>query len=612
LRHECVRRAVAPQVGIGRSAGGKQRLKKTETARVTLPKSATGIRGLDEITEGGLPTGRPTLVCGGPGCGKTLLAAEFLVRGAVDYGEPGVFMAFEETAADLAANVASLGFDLNELIADKKIYVDHVRVQRSEIEESGEYDLEGLFVRLAHAVEKVGAKRVVLDTIETLFSSFTNEAVLRAELRRLFRWLKDRGLTAVITGERGNAGLTRQGLEEYVSDCVIFLDHRVDGQVSTRRLRVVKYRGSTHGTNEYPFLIDEGGFSVFPVTTASLTYDVQDARVSSGIPDLDDMLGGDGYYRGASVLVSGTAGTGKTLVCSNFVNAACERGERALFFAFEEAPSQIIRNTRTVGLDLARHLQSGLLRFHSARPTLYGVETHLARIRKEVDHFDPQVVVLDPITALIGGASATEVNALTVRLLDSFKEAGITALFSTLTSSSDSALEATEIGISSLVDTWLLLRDIELNGERNRGIYVLKSRGMAHSNQIREFLITKDGVRLLSAYLGPEGVLTGSSRLQQESKQRAAEADRKDALERRRLRFEQRRAAIEAQMAALQAELDAERAELDSHVGSDALRLSRMRAEELELARSRHVAARQQVPVSSDGYEQFPQDITLK
>jgi circadian clock protein KaiC len=487
-----------------------------------------------------------------------------------------------------------------------------VRVERSEIEESGEYDLEGLFVRLAHAVSRVGAKRVVLDTIETLFSSFTNEAVLRAELRRLFRWLKDRELTAVITGERGNSGLTRQGLEEYVSDCVIFLDHRVDGQVSTRRLRIVKYRGSTHGTNEYPFLIDEGGFSVFPITSAGLAYDVQDTRVPTGIADLDDMLGGGGYYRGASVLVSGTAGTGKSLVCANFANAACERGERALFFAFEEAPSQIIRNTRTVGLDLARHLESGLLRFHSARPTLYGVETHLARIRKEVDAFDPEVVVLDPITALIGGASPVEVNALTVRLLDSLKEAGITALFSTLTPSSDSALEATEIGISSLVDTWLLLRDIELNGERNRGIYVLKSRGMAHSNQIREFLITSQGIRLTPAYLGPEGVLTGTSRLQQEARQRAAEADRRDELERRRLRFEQKRAAIEAQMAALQAEMVAERAELDSHVGSDAVRLSRMRSEELELARSRHVPRPAEIPVSSDGAEERPQDVTLQ
>jgi circadian clock protein KaiC len=561
-----------------------------ESERRTLPKSPTGIQGLDEITHGGLPAGRPTLVCGGPGCGKTLFAAEFLVRGATEFGEPGVLMAFEENADDIAANIASLGFDLNQLVAEKKIHVDHVRVERHEIEETGDYDLEGLFVRLGYAIDRIGARRVVLDTIETLFSSFSNEAVLRAELRRLFRWLKDKGVTAVITGERGTVTLTRQGLEEYVSDCVIFLDHRVENQISTRRLRVVKYRGSTHGTNEYPFLIDEGGISVIPITSVGLSYDVDESRIPTGIADLDDMLGGEGFFRGASVLISGTAGTGKTITCAHFVRAACDRGERALYFAFEEAPAQIIRNVRSVGVELVPHVQSGLLRFHAARATFYGMETHLARIAKEIREFQPDVVVFDPLTALASGSTAPDVSALCMRLLDSLKVAGITAVFSTLTSG-EGSLEETEIGMSSLVDTWLLLRDIEFNGERNRGIYVLKSRGMAHSNQIREFVISGDGVKLLPTYLGPGGVLTGSSRVQQEALDLAAEAERREEIERRRRRFERKRAALDGQIAMMQLELESERAELDAAMTDEAVRRSRVEAQEHQLARSRHVSA---------------------
>lgn len=555
-----------------------------------LPKSPTGIRGLDEMTGGGLPRGRPTLVCGGPGCGKTLFAAEFLVRGATEFDEPGVFVAFEETAQDLAANVASLGFDLDRLVADGKIYIDYVRVERHEIEEAGEYDLEGLFVRLNYAIGKVGAKRVVLDTIETLFGGFQNSAILRSELRRLFQWLKDKGVTAVITGERGDRTLTRQGLEEYVSDCVIMLDHRVTSQISTRRLRIVKYRGSTHGTNEYPFLIDEGGFTVLPITSAGLDHEASGERISTGVQGLDEMMGGQGLFRGATVLISGTAGTGKSTTCAHFAGATCRRGERALYFAFEESPSQIVRNMRSVGLDLQPHLDSGVLRFHAARPTLYGLEMHLVRILREIDQFEPSAVVLDPITSLLGSAASDEVRGMVTRLIDGLKSRGITAIFTTLSSMGDSSQEQTDVGISSLVDTWILLRDIELNGERNRGLYILKSRGMPHSNQIREFLLSSDGVHLVPVYLGPEGVLTGSSRAQQEARARASESERRQELERLRRQLEHRRAAAEAQIAALRAEIEAEEADFGATLEGEAARQKRILDEQRELARNRRVS----------------------
>ncbi len=561
--------------------------KPSSTPRA-LTKARTGIRGLDEITEGGLPRGRPTLVTGGPGCGKTLLATEFLVRGAVDFDEPGVLMSFEETAKDLTENVASLGFDLPGLIEAGKLRIDHVRVERSEIEETGEYDLEGLFVRLGHAIDAIGAKRVVLDTVETLFSGFTDEAILRAELRRLFHWLKERGVTAVVTGERGKDTLTRYGLEEYISDCVLVLDHRVTSQISTRRLRIVKYRGSTHDTNEYPFLIDEGGFSVVPITSAALAHDVSEERVSSGIAGLDEMLGGQGFFRGTTILISGTAGTGKSICCAHFAAAACRRGERTLYFAFEEAPAQIERNMRSVGVALAPHIQSGLLRFHAARPTLYGLEAHLARILRDLQDFQPSIVVLDPVTALLADAGAADVRALTTRLIDSLKNAGVTSMFTTL--SGAPATELTEIGISSLVDTWILLRDIELGGERNRGIYILKSRGMAHSNQIREFLITSRGVRLIRAYLGPEGVLTGSARVAQEARAEAAEQEREQETARARRRFEQRRAALEAQIAALRAELESEQMEMEHALEGEVAREQQTRTTAQELARRRHAS----------------------
>jgi circadian clock protein KaiC len=460
-----------------------------------LPKAPTGIAGLDEITGGGLPRGRPTLVCGGPGCGKTLLAAEFLIRGATQYDEPGAFISFEETGEELTQNVRSLGFDLDRLVEEKKLALDYVRVEPAEIVEVGDYDLEGLFVRLGLAIDSVGAKRIVLDTIESLFGGFTNQALLRAELRRLFRYLKDKGVTAVITGERGEKALTRQGLEEYVSDCVIMLDHRVTEQVSTRRIRIVKYRGSTHGTNEYPFLIDERGISVLPVTGLGLNHAVSDERISSGIPRLDAMLGGKGYYRGSSILVSGTAGTGKTSIAAHFAYETARRGERVLYFAFEESPSQLLRNMGSIGIELQPLAKKGLIRIHASRPTLHGLEMHLVQIHKMIAEFEPSAVIVDPISNFVDSSTQHDARSMLLRLLDFLKSNRITAMFTHLTSGA-AAREATDVGVSSLIDTWLLLRDIESAGERNRGLYVLKSRGMQHSNQIREFLITAEGVRL--------------------------------------------------------------------------------------------------------------------
>ena len=536
-----------------------------------LPKAATGIHGLDEITGGGLPRGRPTLICGGPGCGKTLFAAEFLIRGAMEFKEPGAFITFEESGEELAQNVRSLGFDLDALVEDKKIALDCVRIERAEIEETGEYDLEGLFLRLGLAIDSVGAKRVVLDTIESLFSGFSNQALLRSELRRLFRWLKDKGVTAVITGERGEGSLTRQGLEEYVSDCVILLDHRVTEQVSTRRLRIVKYRGTTHGTNEYPFLIDEKGISVLPVTGLGLEHAVSNERVSSGVPRLDAMLGGKGYYRGSSVLVSGTAGTGKTSLSAHFAQESARRGERVLYLAFEESPNQLMRNMRSVGVDLEPFVKKGLIRIHASRPTLFGLEMHLVQIHKMVAELKPAAVIVDPISNFIDTGSAQEAQAMLLRLVDFLKEKQITAMFTHLTTGG-TAMEKTDVGISSLIDTWLLLRDIELGGERNRGLYVLKSRGMKHSNQIREFVLTSEGIDLLDVYLGPEGVLTGSMRAAQETREAAEQLLQTQQMERKERELAAKRAALEAQIAALRAEFAATEDEAKRIRAQDGLR----------------------------------------
>lgn len=560
-------------------------------ARRQLPKAPTGIQGLDEITGGGLPKGRPTLVCGSAGCGKTLLAMEFLVRGATQFNEPGVFMAFEETAQDLTQNVASLGFDLKDLIARKKMVLDFVYIERSEIEETGEYDLEGLFVRLGHAIDSIGAKRVVLDTIESLFSGLPNPLILRAELRRLFRWLKTKGVTAIITGERGEGTLTRQGLEEYVSDCVIVLDHRANEQISSRRLRVVKYRGSTHGTNEYPFLIDENGISVLPVTSLGLQQIASTGRIPSGIPRLDAMLGGAGYYRGSSILISGTAGTGKSSLAAHFAAGACRRGERAIYFAFEESPSQIIRNMRSIGIDLQQWVKKGLLQFQANRPTFAGLEMHLTIMHKAINAFKPQVVIVDPLNSFVIGGNETEVKAMLMRLVDFLKMNRITGLFTNLTSGG-SALEQTDIAISSLIDTWLLLRDIEIGGERNRGLYILKSRGMAHSNQIREFLLTDHGVELRDVYIGPSGVLTGSARLAQEAQEQAAQTMHEQEVERRKLELERKRRVIEAQIIGMRAEFEAQEAEMLNIIGQEHAREAHRSQERADMALSRKADAK--------------------
>ncbi len=560
---------------------------KTITKNRSLPKSPTGIQGLDEITEGGLPKGRPTLVCGSAGCGKSMLGVEFLVRGVTQFNEPGVLMTFEETPEDIIKNARSLGFDIDTLVAKKKLFVDYVRIERNEIQETGEYDLEGIFVRLNYAIEALGAKRVVLDTIESLFSGLSNVSILRAELRRLFTWLKEKGVTAVITGEKGDGTLTRNGLEEYVSDCVIVLDHRVIDQVSTRRLRVVKYRGSTHGSNEYPFLINENGFSVLPISSLGLSHDVSSERISTGVPRLDTMLGNKGYYRGSSILVSGTAGTGKSSLAGYFVEAASRRGEKSLYFAFEESPQQIIRNMSSIGLNLEPWTKKGLLQFHASRPTLYGLETHLAVMHKQVKDFNPRVVIIDPISNLVNTGAASEVRSMLLRLVDFLKAKQITAFFTSLTSADAATLEQTDVGISSIMDTWLLLRDIELGGERNRGLYILKSRGMAHSNQIREFLLTDQGIDLRDVYVGPEGVLTGSLRLAQEAREKADKLTRDLEIETKRRAIMRKRAALEAQIAALRAEFEGESAELDKVVKQESSRIEQLRVDEIAMAQSR-------------------------
>jgi circadian clock protein KaiC len=573
----------------------KPKSQSEQKSRPQLPKAPTGIQGLDEITGGGLPKGRPTLVCGGAGCGKTLFAMEFLVRGATQFNEPGVFMAFEEAAKDLTQNVASLGFDLDDLIARKKMVLDFVYIERSEIEESGEYDLEGLFIRLGHAIDSIGAKRVVLDTIESLFSGLPNPLILRAELRRLFRWLKDKGVTAVITGERGDKTLTRQGLEEYVSDCVIVLDHRVSEQTSSRRLRVVKYRGSTHGTNEYPFLIDEDGISMLPITSLSLEHIAPSERVSSGIPRLDAMMGGVGYFRGSSVLVSGTAGTGKSSFAAHFAEAACRRGECVLYFAFEESPSQIMRNMRSIGIDLQQWVKKGLLQIHANRPSFAGLETHLAMKHKVINAFKPQMVILDPLNSFIIGDNDIEVRAMLMRLVDFLKTKQITGLFTSLTSSGG-VLEQTEVNISSLIDTWLLLRSIDSGGERNRGLSILKSRGMAHSNQIREFLLTDHGVELRDVYVGESGVLTGSARLTQEAQDLAMKLMRQQNVERGQLGLERKRKALEAQIAALRAEFEAQETETLSIIGQEKAQAAQLAQERGDMGLSRKVDTKPNKP----------------
>ena len=522
--------------------------------RQQLPKTPTGILGLDEITCGGLPKGRPTLVCGPAGCGKTLLGLEFLARGIVEFNEPGVFVAFEEAVSDLVANATSLGFDLARYEADGHLILDHINTEAGTVA-TGEWDLDGLMIRLGAAIDEVGAKRIVIDTLETLFGTFPDTATLRSELHRLFDWLKERGVTALITSERGDGTLTRGGVNEYVSDCVIVLDNRVTAQTSTRRMRILKYRGSLHGTNEYPFLIGESGISVLPITSEALQHPVSSLRISTGIARLDAMLGG-GVYRGSTVLISGTAGTGKSTLAAQFSDATCQRGERALYFSFEESEAELIRNMKSAGIDLQKWVDAGLLQFYCFRPGLLGLESHLVMMQKAAAEFKPAVVVKDSVSDLLRSGVEWEVTAMLTRQIDYLKSIGITTLFTNLTHRDDSS--EVDDQMASLTDTWLELKTMEGNGEHNRVIYIRKSRGMAHSNQIREFLLTDHGIELADVYLGPAGVLTGSARQAQEARERSDGTARLDDLAQRKANLLRRREAVQVQTATLWREFEDE------------------------------------------------------
>lgn len=552
----------------------------------SIAKSPTGISGFDDLTLGGLPTGRPTLVCGTAGCGKTLFAATFLVHGARELDEPGVFVSFEERPSDIVENVASLGFDLDSLIQSEKVVIEHIAVDPSEVAEIGDFDLEGLFLRLELAIDSIGAKRVVLDTIESLFSAFTNQAVLRAEIRRLFDWLKDRGLTTVITGERGDGALTRQGLEEYVSDCVLLLDHRVQNQISTRRLRIVKYRGSSHGTNEYPFLIDQGGFSVLPVSSLGLNHQVFDERVSTGVADLDAMVGGGGFHRGSSILISGVAGSGKSSLAASFVDATCKAGQKALYFSFEESQDQTVRNMRSLGIDLGKHIAAGKLKYVAARPTFYSLEMHLALMLREAMAFKPDIFVLDPLSAFTETGNRTEVHAMLLRIVDFLKSEGITGVLTHLTQSGQTVIE-TESGLSSLMDAWILLLNRESNGEFNRELYLLKARGLSHSNQVREFVMDGNGIRLLLPYTGQGVALTGAARRVAEAEERRKERLREIEADKAQHQIEQRRRRTQAQIEILHSELAADEAELRSLIETERDRRSQAEKDEVEMRKSR-------------------------
>ncbi|MFP4124228.1 circadian clock protein KaiC [Coleofasciculus sp.] len=543
----------------------------TQTNQTKLNKCPTGIQGLDEITNGGLPQGRPTLLCGKAGCGKTLMAMEFLVRGATEYQEPGVFISFEESPDELTQNVASFGWDLTALAAQKKLTIHYVHIDRTQIQETGEYDLEALFIRLGYAIDSINAKRVVLDTLEVLFTGLQNNAIVRSELRRLFLWLKEKGVTAIITGESGQNTLTRQGLEEYVSDCVIFLNQRIINELATRRLHIIKYRGSRHGTNEYPFLIEEDGISVLPLTSVGLDYQVSNQRISTGVERLDTMLGGEGYFRGSSVLISGTAGTGKSSLCAHFANATCLRGERCLYFAFEESASQIIRNMRSIGINLEPSIQKGLLKIQAMRPTFYGLETHLVKIHRFINEFKPTVVIIDPISNLTDIGNYMQIKSFMMRLVDFFKTHQITTVLTHLNLGGN-PLEQTDIGISSLMDTWLLLRDDESSGERNRLLYVLKSRGMKHSHQVREFRLTDTGVQLVDVYLGASGVMAGTARTIQEAQEKAEALVRRQTIERKQHEIERKRQIMAVQIQALQAEFETQKEEIEQMIQQEKLR----------------------------------------
>jgi circadian clock protein KaiC len=559
-----------------------------ETALPLLQKCPTGIQGLDEITGGGLPQGRPTLIYGSAGSGKTLMSLEFLVRGATQYNEPGVFMSFEETEGELTTNVGSLGFDLKSLEASKKLLIDHVAIERSEIEETGEYDLEGLFVRLNCAIDSIKARRVVLDTIEVLYAGLSNTGIIRAELRRLFRWLKDKGVTTIVTGERGGESmLTRHGLEEYVSDCVIFLDNRITQELSTRRLRIVKYRGSAHSTNEFPFIIDEAGISILPVTTVKLDYPASTERISTGVPRLDAMLDGKGYLKGSAILISGMVGTGKTSLAASLVDAGCRRNQRCLYLAFEEAPGQIMRNMSSIGIELEPWVKKGLLHFDARRVSEQGLEKHLLNMQQAIIKFQPEIVVVDAVTDFTNLGSLLEARQMVLRMIDFFKMRKITALCTSMSNRAE--LEGTGVGLSSAFDTWIYLTNVQSNLERNRTLVVVKSRGMAHSNQVREFVLTGKGVELVDIYASPAGAFMGTARLTQMAVDEAADVTRREEVASRERQIAEKRRALEARIDALRADLEVEIRETEMLINQEKARDKAIAAEKKTLANHREV-----------------------
>jgi circadian clock protein KaiC len=557
-----------------------------EPSRVQLPKSPTGIDGFDEITGGGLPTGRPSLVCGPPGTGKSIFAMQFLVNGVTRYGEPGVFLTFEESREELVANVRSFGFGVDRLEREGRLLVDALPLEPQTVE-TGEFDLEALIVRLAWAVDQVGAKRVAVDNVEALFTAFSRPALVRAEVRRLFRWLKDHELTAVITGERGEDMVTRHGMQEYLSDCVVVLDHRIVQDVATRRMRVLKYRGAMHGRNEYPFLIGADGLEVLPITSIGLRQPVSSDRISTGVVGLDEMLGGEGVFRGSGVLISGTSGTGKTTIASCFADAACRRGEVVLYFSFEESQAEIERNLASVGLDMAHWVERGLLHFHCERPTTRGLEDHLALMQQLTRELAPTLVVIDPVSSLARGASPFDVSSMLLRQIYYLKATGITAVMTVL--NEETGLQQPIQSISSLVDTWLHVDIMESFEERNRGLYVRKARGMAHSNQIREFLLSDQGVSLVPVFVGVHGVLTGSARVAAESSERATALELTEESEDLASALERRREAVESHVAEMRADFAAEESLTRRLIETSEQRREAVRLDRLEQARRRTV-----------------------
>jgi circadian clock protein KaiC len=522
-----------------------------------VKKVPTGIRGFDELCAGGLPEGRVTLVCGGAGTGKTIFGMEVLARGAREFAAPGLLVSFDESARELAEDVSAFDFGHEDLVARKLLAVEVVRVGNAEPTAPGGYDLDALLGRLERSIASIGAKRIVLDAVDVIFDLLAGARMLRTEFARLLRGLKALGATVIVTCERGSGTFSRYGLEEYLADCVIALDQRVQEQIATRRLRIVKYRGSLHAKDEVPFTIDEHGLNLAPIASVGLDHTAVDERISMGVPRLDTMLGGQGVFRGSTVLISGVSGAGKTSIAAHALVAACGRGERCSYFAFEESSHQIMRNMRSIGLDLERWVRAGVLEFHVARPTSYGLERHFTNIEREIERAAPRVVVIDPISGFDVVGTQKEVHGMLTRLVDCLKRRGITAFLTSLAYAPPGAIESTSMGLSSIVDTWLLVQIVEGSGERNRALYVLKSRGMAHSNQVREFVFTDQGVDLVDVYVGTRGVLTGTARLTQAAKEQEEVRAAREAVARQRRELALKQRVLQARIAALEAELEA-------------------------------------------------------